>query len=81
MSTTKRRIALLAVTAGLIALTWPSLASAYLDPGTGSMILQAVIGAVVGAMITLNLYWTKLKNYFVSKRSGETEPEKDSSAN
>ena len=37
-------------------------AYAYLDPGTGSMILQALLGvlAAVGAYITL--YWRKFKN-------------------
>ena len=41
----------------------PSLnAYAYLDPGTGSLILQALLGilAAIGAYITL--YWRKLKN-------------------
>jgi hypothetical protein len=36
-------------------------ADAYLDPGTGSIILQAVIGAVTGALIVIKLYWYKLK--------------------
>ena len=37
-------------------------AYAYLDPGTGSMIIQALLGvlAAVGAYITL--YWKKFKN-------------------
>ena len=37
-------------------------AYAYLDPGTGSMIIQALLGvlAAVGAYITL--YWRKFKN-------------------
>ncbi|MBK8159961.1 MAG: hypothetical protein IPK59_14740 [Rhodospirillaceae bacterium] len=38
-----------------------SSAHAYLDPGTGSIILQAVIGAVTGALIVIKLYWYKLK--------------------
>jgi uncharacterized membrane protein required for colicin V production len=36
-------------------------AHAYLDPGTGSIILQAVIGTVTGALIVIKLYWYKLK--------------------
>ena len=42
----------------------PSPAHAYLDPGTGSMILQVVIGAVVGAMVTARLYWARIKTWF-----------------
>ncbi|WP_303976105.1 hypothetical protein [Dongia mobilis] len=41
-----------------------SSAQAYLDPGTGSIILQAVIGAVTGALIVIKLYWYKLKQFF-----------------
>ena len=37
---------------------------AYLDPGTGSMMLQALIGAAVGAMVAGRLYWDKLRTFF-----------------
>lgn len=36
-------------------------AYAYLDPGSGSIIIQAIIGAFVGIGITLKIYWYKLK--------------------
>lgn len=36
-------------------------AFAYLDPGTGSIVIQALIGALVGVGITLKIYWYKLK--------------------
>jgi hypothetical protein len=36
-------------------------AYAYLDPGTGSVVIQAIIGALVGVVITLKIYWFKLK--------------------
>ena len=38
-------------------------AYAYIDPGTGSILLQALLGfvAAVGAYITL--YWRKFKNF------------------
>lgn len=34
---------------------------AYLDPGTGSIVFQALIGILVGIGITLKIYWYKLK--------------------
>jgi hypothetical protein len=34
---------------------------AYLDPGTGSMIIQAVVAGVVGVLAVGRLYWTRLK--------------------
>ncbi len=36
-------------------------AFAYLDPGTGTIIIQILIGALVGVGITLKIYWYKLK--------------------
>ena len=36
----------------------------YIDPGTGSIIIQAVIGALVGIGITLKIYWQKFKEIF-----------------
>ena len=36
-------------------------AHAYLDPGTGSMILQLILGGTAGLLIVGKLYWTRLK--------------------
>ena len=39
-------------------------AYAYVDPGTGSLFIQAVIGAIIGFSIALKIYWYKLKERF-----------------
>lgn len=51
-------------------------AHAYLDPGTGSVILQAVIAAAVGALFAVKIWWTRIKQFFrrKSSRSKEGEP-------
>ena len=36
-------------------------AHAYLDPGTGSVILQAIIAAIAAASATVTFYWRKIK--------------------
>ena len=36
-------------------------AYAYLDPGTGSVVIQALMGVLVGLVITLKIYWSRLK--------------------
>jgi len=41
-------------------------AHAYLDPGTGSIILQAIIGAVAAGFSYCVFYWNKVKNFFKS---------------
>ncbi|MBT5496822.1 MAG: hypothetical protein HOK54_13860 [Alphaproteobacteria bacterium] len=58
------------VTANVIAVlvAWHTPAHAYLDPGTGSMILQGIIGAVVGGLIALKLYWARLKDFLAGRR-------------
>ncbi len=42
-------------------------AYAYLDPGSGSIVIQAIIGTLVGVGITLKVYWEKIK-YMISSR-------------
>ncbi|HEY1382731.1 MAG TPA: hypothetical protein VGF43_03905 [Dongiaceae bacterium] len=37
-------------------------ALAYLDPGTGSIILQSIIAGVIGSMALARMYWTRLKD-------------------
>jgi hypothetical protein len=39
-------------------------AHAYLDAGTGSMILQVLLGGVAGLAIAGKLYWYKLLSFF-----------------
>ena len=39
---------------------FPSNAHAYLDPGTGAMILQLIGGVIFGAVVTFRLWWSKL---------------------
>ena len=55
-------MALLAVPALLLFSTQD--AYAYLDPGTGSMLLQGLIGGIAGGMFAIRLYWGKLKSRF-----------------
>jgi hypothetical protein len=52
----------------------PSRAQAYLDAGTGSMILQVVVATVMGALFILRGYWQKLKDLFKGQSSDEPEP-------
>jgi|TARA_B110000467_G_C18260245_1_gene445881 hypothetical protein len=41
-------------------------AFAYIDPGSGSMVIQMVIAALVGAGIAIKVFWEKLKYKFSS---------------
>jgi len=47
---------------------WVQPAMAYIDPGSGSAIMSAVIGFVVAISIAIKTYWYKLKSIFSSKK-------------
>lgn len=48
-------------------------AFAYLDPGSGSYILQAVIAGVLGGAYAIKLYWFKIISFF--KGGSDTKEE------
>ena len=52
-------------------------AHAYLDPGSGSIILQAILGFIAAALATASYYWTKLKIFFskLFKKEKKSESE------
>jgi hypothetical protein len=39
-------------------------AHAYLDPGTGSIILQAIVGAFAAFFTSIYIFWNKVKNFY-----------------
>ncbi len=39
-------------------------AHAYLDAGSASMVFQALIGAAVGGLVFVKIYWHKIKAVF-----------------
>ena len=39
-------------------------AYAYLDIGTGSMMVQALLAAVAVAGVSVNIYWRRLRTFF-----------------
>ena len=45
-----------------------STAHAYLDPGTGSIILQVLLGGVAGLALACKLYWQKFVSMLGIKR-------------
>ena len=52
-------------------------AVAYLDPGTGSMLLQVILGGVAAVGVAIKLYWHKLRVAFGMGK--KKNPEEDSS--
>jgi hypothetical protein len=48
---------------------------AYLDPGSGSYILQILIAAILGGAIMLRTQWARIKSYFRKKANPDQEDE------
>lgn len=48
----------------LVALGLGQPAHAYLDPGTGSILIQVLLGGAAGAAAVLKLYWHNIRAYF-----------------
>jgi len=48
-------------------------AYAYLDPGTGSMLIQMTIAGIMGALFTLKMYWQRIKHLIISRFAKPTE--------
>jgi len=44
-------------------------AYAYLDPGSASIFIQLIIGALFGVGITIKIYWVKIKEKISTKFS------------
>jgi hypothetical protein len=65
---------LLLFTCLLLAL--PSVAQAYLDPGTGSYVVQLLIGSLLGGLFALGVFWrrvvTFVKGLFKHRSNGES---------
>ena len=75
MSDTSSRSRLRGAVAGALfglAVLAPPPAYGYLDPGTGSLIVQAAIATVVGIATAMKLYWSRIRAAFC--RVGRVDP-------
>lgn len=52
-------------------------AVAYLDPGTGSMLLQVILGGIAAIGVAIKLYWHKLRAAMGMARKPDPEDETD----
>ena len=50
-------------------------AVAYLDPGTGSMLLQVILGGVAAIAVAIKLYWHRLRAALGMAKKKEAEDE------
>lgn len=53
---------------------FPTVAYAYLDPGTGSYVFQVLVGALLGGAFAIKMFWRNIKT-FISGVFGKTNTE------
>jgi membrane associated rhomboid family serine protease len=50
----------------IVFMVLPTMAFGYIDPGTGSYLLQIVIATLMGSLLALKIFWQKIKGFFVN---------------
>ena len=75
MNTSVSKLKFLFLIFSLISYTSP--AYAYLDPGTGSMLLQGLIGGIAATIAFLSIYWQKVKAFFGKEKADTGTADKD----
>jgi len=62
----------------IIALIIPMMGTRpYLDPGSGSFILQILIATLVGSLFLIKAYWKKIKAFFKKTSSKGEDGEQE----
>lgn len=57
----------------LYAISFAANAAAYIDPGSGSVLIQGLIAAIAAIGVTAKLYWHRLLAFFGKKESSEPD--------
>ena len=52
----------------------------YLDPGFGSMLVQALVASLAAAGVMTGIFWSRIKAFFSRKKKSD-EPEKPEDEN
>ena len=60
-------------------LFFPKRAYAYLDPGTGSYVIQILVAALVGSAVAVRVFWRNIRMFFqrLFSRRRDQEEETD----
>ena len=41
----------------------------YLDPGTGSVVLQIMVGGLLGGVLAVKMFWKRLAGFFAGRKT------------
>jgi energy-coupling factor transporter transmembrane protein EcfT len=72
-SSPRHRLAPRALIMAVVLILLPAPALAYIDPGTGSFVIQGIIAVVVGAGLAVKMFWHRIKSVFTGKPAAEDD--------
>jgi hypothetical protein len=52
---------------------WPNSAFAYLDPASGSLLLQLILGGAAGAAVAVRLFWRRIVGLLSHRNSDQRQ--------
>jgi hypothetical protein len=75
-----RLIWIILVVAVLVSLPVGSAMAGYLDPGSGSLIIQIVIATILGLLVAIRIYWNRIVAFFTGRKPETDNPEENGPA-
>ncbi len=60
----------------LFTFVWSEEAHAYLDPGSGSIIVQSIVAAIAGGLFMIMVFWQKITNLYSPNKGPQPDPER-----
>jgi len=49
----------------------------YVDPGTGSYLIQIILAGIVGASLGIRVFWSKIKSFFAGSKNAAAQDNSD----
>ena len=68
-----KRFAVVVLTAAFMFTVLPT-ANAYVDPGSGSFIFQAIVGGALAAGLAVKMFWKRIVSFVTRKPRATDEP-------
>ena len=61
----------------LFFIVFPQYVYGYLDPGTGSYVIQVILAAILGIGVAFRIFWHRIKGFFQKKPQNQDKIEEE----
>lgn len=55
-------------------------ANAYIDPGTGSVVFQAIIAGALATAVGVKVFWQRIRSFFSSSKGNDEQSDDENPA-